>query len=92
MCVDMANEGFKEDFKNEMYHASYTAWQINETIKALFDGKSNKGTTFKDYTKMLGIDGKPNKEQSKIDLEIEKRKALAIANEIVQLDRKGAHS
>jgi hypothetical protein len=95
-CVEMANEGFVEDFKNGMYHASYTAWQINETIKGLFEGKSKNSLTFAEYTEKLGIEKKPetseDKDLKRVERELEKQKALAIANEIIQLDRKGAQN
>lgn len=86
----MANEGFKEDFKNNMYYSSFGAWQINETIKALMNGKSNKGLTFKDYAKNLGLDESEGKnKKSKIPTKLEINKALKTAQEIIAIDRKG---
>jgi hypothetical protein len=89
-CLEMANEGFKEDFKNNMYYSSFGAWQINETIKALLNGKSNKGLTFKDYAKNLGLgeEKEPNQEP-KILKKLEIKQALKTAQEIIAIDRKG---
>lgn len=86
----MANEGFKEDFKNNMYYSSFGAWQINETIKALMNGKSNKGLNFKEYAKNLGLDENEEKKQKpKKPTKQEINKALKTAHEIIAMDRKG---
>lgn len=86
----MSNIGFKEDFNNSMMFSAYTAWQINETIKAVLTG-SNSGLTFNRYLKSLGLlkesDNQPKKAQTNV--EQEKQKALAIADKIVKLHKKG---
>lgn len=86
----MSNVGFEEDFNNQMTFASYTAWQINETVKGLFIGKGS-GTGFQTYLKSMGMlqgsNNEPKKDQT--NLEVEKEKALATANAIVQLHKKG---
>lgn len=88
-AFNMANEGYKEDFKNNMYHASYTAWQVNETIKGMLGGKS-KSMPFNEYVKALGLDN-DKKEQTKDQkqIQLEKQQALTLAKNIIQLDRKG---
>ena len=87
----MSNTGFKEDFNNQMTFSAYTAWQINETIKSVLTG-SNSGLTFNRYLKSLGLLNEPTKEKkvNQTNLEEEKQKALAVANKIVQLHKKGS--
>lgn len=88
----MSNEGFKEEFNNEMIFAAFNAWQITETLKGMLGNKS-KNKPFNDYAKALGLyekDEKPqNKFKSKAALEYEKQKALNNAAKIVHLFKKG---
>lgn len=86
----MSNIGFREDFNNQMTFSAYTAWQINETVKNLLSG-SNTGLSFERYLKAMGLLKQSDNEKKLVqtNVEQEKKKALAIANEIVQLHKKG---
>ena len=88
----MSNEGFKEDFQNEMTFAAFNAWQIIETLKGML-GRKGKSTSFNEYAKALGLyesNEKPqNKFKNKAALEFEKNKALDNAAKIVHLFKKG---
>ena len=86
----MSNVGFKEDFNNSMTFSAYAAWQINETIKSVLSG-TNSGLTFQRYLKSLGLLNETANEKKidKTKTEHEKQEALAVANKIVQLHKKG---
>lgn len=87
--LKILNTAIKDEFRDQMTLQSFGAWQIIETIKAMFGGEDNRSMNFSEYAKKLGLldDEPPTKEQIKI----EKQKALQTAEEIVQLYKQGAN-
>ena len=79
----------KDEFRDQMTLQSFGAWQIIETIKAMFGGEDNRSLNFSEYAKKLGLlddEPTPTKEQ----IRLEKQKALETAEEIVKLYKQGA--
>ena len=89
----MSNLGFEEDFKNSMTFASFSAWQITETIKGMFNEKSTN-LSFNKYLQAIGMSKKDpeeikDKQPSKLTLVKQKQDALEEAQRIVKLHKKG---
>jgi len=89
----MSNLGFEEDFKNSMTFASFSAWQITETIKGMFDGKSSNNLSFNKYLQAIGMTKADPETQktppNKVNLHEQKQDALEQAQNIVRLHKKG---
>jgi hypothetical protein len=83
----MLNKGRQEDYKDQKILASFGAWQIVETVKALMLGNDNKSLDFLSYGEKLGLFEEKENSLDPNRLEKEKEQALKIADEILQLDR-----
>ena len=88
-ALDVINEAIKEEFKDNMTLHTFGAWQIIESLKMMLGGDSKSNINFQEYCKKLGLLD-PSPEVNKRALEMEKQQALANANEILEIYKKGA--
>lgn len=86
--VQILNTVIKDEFRDQMTLHSFGAWQIIETLKAMF-GEDNNSVNFTEYVRRLGLldEDKP----TKLQIQMEKQKALQTAEEIVKLYKQGAN-
>lgn len=88
-ALDIINEAIKEEFKDNMTLHTFGSWQIIESLKMMLGGDSKKGIAFQEYCRKLGL-LETNHEVNEQVRKMEKHKALATANEILALYKKGA--
>lgn len=88
-ALDIINNAIQEEFKDNMTLHTFGAWQIIESLKMMLGGDSKSNVSFQDYCKRLGLID-PSPEINKQALKMEKEKALANANEILEIYKKGA--
>jgi hypothetical protein len=88
-ALDIINTAIQEEFKDNMTLNTFGAWQIIESLKMMLGGESKNNISFQEYCKKLGLLD-PSPEINKQSLKMEKQKALANANEILEIYKKGA--
>jgi hypothetical protein len=81
----MLKVGLKDDYRKQMSLEAFGSWQIIETLKAMLNGKDNKGMSYQEYMEQLGLWEKTTTETNKERLKVEKEKALQKASHIVSL-------
>lgn len=84
--IEILNEGLKDEINQKMIFEAFGAWQLIETLKAMFTEKAT-ATKFGSYLDGLGLVEK--KETDMTTIQLEKRQALANAEEILKIYRGG---
>ena len=85
--LKILNTAIKDEFRDQMTLQSFGAWQIIETIKAMFGGEDNRGMNFTEYITHLGL--LDETKDNKINKETQKQIALKTAEEILKLHKQG---